>query len=82
MPRSATDPTRPVRVYDDVGDMLGWVIRLKGATSAERLDPLICPQVEAWYAEVAPEVESIKAAESRHRKVDAVVLMPDLGGEG
>ncbi len=59
--------TRLSRLAADLVDKIGWVVRLKGGTVAERLDPLIRKQIEAWFREVEPEVKTIQRAERRHQ---------------
>lgn len=61
--------TRGVRVYADVAEMLGWILRVDGGTSAGLLDPLIRPQVVSRYAAIEGAVEAIKRAEAQAARV-------------
>jgi hypothetical protein len=56
--------TRGVKVYDDTGEKLAWVLKIEGnkQSAAEFIDPLIRAEVERRYALVAKRVEAIKRA--------------------
>jgi len=56
-----------LKVNDDLGEMVSWVVKLKGGTVATYIDPLIRKQVEKDYADIQKDVEVIKRAQSKHR---------------
>jgi hypothetical protein len=59
--------TRLVRVNGDMAEMIGWIVELKGGSSAKLLDPLIRKGIKEEFATIAREVEVIKKARSKHR---------------
>lgn len=56
-----------VKLNDDVGEMVSWIVKLKGGTMASYLDPIIRERVKEDYKDVAREVETIKKAQAKHR---------------
>lgn len=63
--------TRQVRVNEDIADMVAWINRIKGGTTAKYFDPLVRSQVEADYEEIEPEVRAIQKAERAAREAEA-----------
>jgi hypothetical protein len=62
--------TRQVRIHEDLADMLGWIIKLKGGSVATILDPLIRPQITAMHRELKPAIDAMKKAQEAAAKVD------------
>lgn len=63
-PKSEGDQgTRQVRLNEDLADMLAWIIRIKGGTTAKYLDPLTREHIEGDFDEIEPEVKAIQKAE-------------------
>lgn len=54
--------TRMVRLYNDVADMIGWIVELEGGTAAQLLDPLIRGPIIARFERIKPQVQKIKKA--------------------
>ncbi len=67
--QDATDGgTRHLRVYGDLADMVGWIVRIEKTSSAKLVDPLIRPQITARYKQIEKLVEQIKKAEDAARE--------------
>lgn len=62
--------TRLIRAFDDLADMISWIVRVEGGTTAQLIDPMIRPQVVARYTKHLAVVERIKAAEEELRKTE------------
>lgn len=62
-----------VRVMPDMGEMISWIIRIEGGTTAVLLDPMIRPQVTARYRRYEAEIEKIKVAEEALKRVEEQV---------
>lgn len=70
-PRGNADAeTKQTRINDDLREMLAWIVRIEGGSSAQILDPLIRPEIEARYARVKPTVDRIKAKQA---EIDAEI---------
>ncbi len=59
--------TRLVRVNGDLAEMIGWIVELKGGSSAKLLDPLIRKEIKDEFGTIAREVDVIKKARAKHR---------------
>jgi hypothetical protein len=57
-----------VRVAGDLAEMLGEIYDVTRVPTAEYLDPLIRPHIEADHKLMRAAIESIKQARGRHRK--------------
>lgn len=71
--------TRPIRVSEDLAEMLGWIAELSDDSVAEIVDPLIRPDVERRYAPIESRVGIIKAALAGDPET---ILAPDTGEAG
>lgn len=60
--------TKAVRVYTDIGEMLGWILLIKKKKSAAYLDPLLREQITAEFEEIKPAVEAFKKADAAAQK--------------
>lgn len=60
--------TRMVRLYNDVADMVGWIVELEGGTAAQLLDPLIRAAILARYKRIEPQVIKIKKAREEAKR--------------
>jgi hypothetical protein len=60
--------TRQVRVFDDVGEMISWIIKIEGGTTAALLDPMIRDGVVARYRRHEEAIKKIRAAEEELEK--------------
>jgi hypothetical protein len=65
--------TRQVRVYEDIGDMISWIIRVEGGTTASLLDPLVRAEVTERFLRHKEKIERLKQAEDALRKVEEEV---------
>jgi hypothetical protein len=63
------DGTKQIRVFDDLADMIGWIIKLEGGTVAKLIDPILRPEIVAKYARYEKQVEQLKKAASQLPKV-------------
>lgn len=66
-----TDGTRAVRLFDDLADMISWIVSLANdskVTAASLVDPLLRPQIVARYERIRPQVERIKRAQAEAQK--------------
>lgn len=74
MAKSETEPmgeaTRQVRVFEDMGEMISWIVRVEGGTTANLLDPMIRVQIEAKYAKHRAVIDKIKAADDELQRVE------------
>lgn len=62
--------TRQVRVYEDVGDMISWIVRVTGENTASLLDPLVRAEITEKYMRYEEQIKKIKAAEDALKKVE------------
>ena len=62
--------TRQVRVFEDVGEMISWIIRIEGGTTASLLDPMIRAEITARYLKHEDAIDKIKAAENALKKIE------------
>lgn len=66
--------TTHVRVFADIAEMIGWIVRVEKKDqrggSAQLLDPLIRPQIKAKYERYAPIIDRLKALELEARKIE------------
>lgn len=60
--------TRHLRVAGDLVEMLSWVLKVRGGKSAQYVDPLIRPTIEADYLEDKEAIDVLKKAKARARK--------------
>ena len=67
-PKENEQGTRQVRVNDDIGEMIGWIIKIEGGSTAKLLDPLIRDSVVARYEAIKGIAESIKKAKDKRPK--------------
>lgn len=65
--------THQIRVNPDLGEMISWIIRIEGGTTAVLLDPMLRAQVTARYKKYEAEIKKLKDAEEKMRKVEAEV---------
>lgn len=59
--------TATLRVFSDLAEMIGWIVRLDGVSSANLLDPLIRPQISARYETIRKDVDAIKKLEAKYK---------------
>lgn len=57
-----------VRLYSDVADMIGWIVKVEGGSAAQVVDPLIRPQIVSRYERIKPLVERIKKSQEEARQ--------------
>lgn|SRR5574338_127697 len=62
--------TDHARLFADIVDMVSWIVRVEGGSSAQLLDPMIRPQVTARYAKHKPVIDKLKAAEDEVRRLE------------
>lgn len=60
--------TRLVRVNADIAEWIGWIVELKGGTSARLLDPLVRKPIKKSFEEIEADVTVIKKARAKHRQ--------------
>lgn len=65
------DATRQVRVFEDIGDMVSWIVRVEGCKTANLLDPMIRAEVTARYLKHKDVIDKIRAAEEALAKVES-----------
>ena len=63
--------TRQVRVFEDVGEMISWIVRVEGVKTSNLLDPMIRAQVTARYQKHKEVIGKIRAAEETLERVEA-----------
>lgn len=68
-PKKGTEAgaTATVRVFADLAEMIGWIVRLEGTPSSNLIDPLIRPQITARFETLRKDIDAIKRIESRHK---------------
>lgn len=66
--------TRQIRVFEDLGEMISWIIRVEGGTTANLLDPMIRAQILARYTKHQDVIAKLKAAEEAVRRVEEETL--------
>jgi hypothetical protein len=68
-------PTRHVRVFEDLADMIGWIYHFESqeekTSVAQILDPMLRAQVAARFAPYAEKVKKILAAEQEAPQLPA-----------
>lgn len=57
--------TTHTRVFKDLAEMIRWIVRVEGGSSAQLLDPLIRTPIAARYSKIEHLVAGIKAAEAK-----------------
>jgi hypothetical protein len=62
--------TRQVRVMEDLGEMISWIIRVEGGKTANLLDPMIRAQITARYQKHKEVIEKIRAAEDNLNRIE------------
>jgi|GEM_PF-6363025 len=65
------EATRQVRVFEDIGDMVSWIVRVEGCKTANLLDPMIRAEVTARYLKHKDVIDKIRAAEEALAKVES-----------
>lgn len=60
--------TKHVRVFEDAAEMIGWIVRIEGGSSATLLDPMIRAQLAARYLKHKDVIDKIRAAEEAAQK--------------
>lgn len=65
--------THQIRVNADLGEMIAWILRIEGGTSAVLLDPMLRAQVTARYKRYEKEIDELRAAEDAMKAVEAGV---------
>lgn len=70
-PRKEEPPqeTRQVRVFTDIAEMLSWIVRIEGGSTANLLDPLIRGPILARFKTHEDVVTKIRAAEDEARRL-------------
>lgn len=66
--------TKQVRVFEDLAEMISWIVRIEGGTTANLLDPMIRAEVESRYERHRAAIEKIRAAEDELRKVETEAI--------
>lgn len=74
-------PTRPIRVAEDLGQMIAWVADIEGVAIPDLVEPLLRRAIQERYERIRPAVEKIEAARAELAAELAAVLAPTLGGE-
>lgn len=62
--------TRQIRVNEDLGEMISWIIRIEGGSTATLLDPMIRAQIVARFTRYEGVVEKMRAAEAALQKAE------------
>lgn len=62
--------TKHTRLFEDIVEMIGWITRVEGISSAQLLDPMVRGQVTARYAKHKSVIDRIKAAEDELQRVE------------
>ena len=62
--------TRQIRVFEDIADKIAWIVRVRGGSAAQLLDPLIRPEIESLYHLYEDAIKRIMAAEDALRKTE------------
>lgn len=62
--------TKHVRLFEDIVDMVGWIVRVEGGSSAQLLDPMIRAQVTAKYRRHEDVINRMRAAEQELRRLE------------
>lgn len=74
--------TKQMRVFDDTGDMLAWILRIKGGSSAEYIEHRIRADVERDFESIRPLVEQIEAAKRKPDPDTDPAFAVELGEAG
>jgi hypothetical protein len=61
--------TKHTRVFMDVAEWIGWIVRIEGGSSAQLLDPLIRSPIGARYKRIEHLVEQVKQAEAEAERL-------------
>lgn len=59
-PSADSGATKHVRVFQDLAEMIGWVVQIRGVSAANYLDPLLRSTVESDFRAIKHIVDSIK----------------------
>lgn len=62
--------TKHVRLNEDLAEMIGWITRCEGGTSATLCDPLLRPQIEARYAHYSDMIARLKRADAERQAAE------------
>lgn len=62
--------TRQVRVFEDIAEMVSWIVRVEGGTTAKVIDPLVRAQLTVRYLKHKDVIDKIKKAEDEARRVE------------
>lgn len=57
--------TKHVRLFEDIAEWVGWIVRIEGGSSSQLLDPLVRAPILARYKKIEHLVEEIKGAERK-----------------
>lgn len=60
--------TKHVRVFDDLAEKIGWIVKVEGGSSAQLLDPIIRDHIDERYQAIKPTVDAIIRAMDKRRK--------------
>jgi hypothetical protein len=73
-PRDAGDQaTRQVRVFSDLAEMIAEVVEVVDVASANLLDPILRPDVEALHEKHLPRILKLRAAKEQLRRTEEEV---------
>ncbi len=62
--------TRLIRAFEDIADMIAWIVRVEGGTTANLIDPMLRPEVVARYEKHKDTIDRIKKAEEEVKRVE------------
>lgn len=62
--------THQIRVHSDLGEMISWIIRVEGGTTANLLDPMLRAQILTRFERYKDEIEELKKAERALREAE------------
>ena len=62
--------TRLIRAFEDLADMIAWIVRVEGGKTANLIDPMLRPEVTARYEKHRETIERIRKAEDELRRVE------------
>lgn len=66
--------TTHVRLFTDLAEMIGWIVRVEKKTgkdgAAQLLDPMIRAQVTARYNKYLPHIQKLKQMQAQLKKAE------------
>lgn len=62
--------TRLIRTFEDIADMIAWIVRIEGGTTANLIDPMLRPEITARYEKHKETIERIRKAEEEVQRIE------------